>query len=195
MPRARHVERWRRRRTRPSRRGLVQSSDVLHNTHIPRDEVARGSRSWMAARCSVRQRSTRAAPRRCQLRASSSAVTPSPPSNNGDSSHAGSTSPVLSQTVNKASTATRVTSDSNPSKSGRTVTFTATVSPSIATGTVQFLDGSTPLGTVILNSGNASLSTSTLTVGKHSITATYSGDANFAGSNSEVLAQNVTGKK
>jgi hypothetical protein len=113
----------------------------------------------------------------------------------GDSNHGGSTSPVLSQTVNTASTTTNLTSDSNPSRSGRTVTFTATVSPAIATGTVQFLDGSTPLGTVILNSGTASLSTSTLTTGKHSITATYSGDANFGGSHSAVLSQNVTGKK
>jgi hypothetical protein len=113
----------------------------------------------------------------------------------GDNNHNGSTSPVLSQTVNKAITTTRVTSDANPSKSGRTVTFTATVSPSSATGTVQFFDGLTSLGTATLNSGSASLSTSTLTIGKHSITATYGGDANFAGSNSAVLAQNVTGKK
>ena len=113
----------------------------------------------------------------------------------GDGNHSGSTSSVLSQTVNKASTTTNVMSDSNPSKSGRTVTFTATVSSSTAMGTVQFLDGSTPLGTVTLNSGNASLSTSTLTVGKHSITATYSGDANFEGSKSAVLTQTVTGKK
>jgi len=75
------------------------------------------------------------------------------------------------------------------------VTFTATVSPAIATGTVQFLDGSTPLGTATLNSGTASLSTSTLTTGKHSVTATYSGDANFGGSHSAVLNQNVTGRK
>jgi len=113
----------------------------------------------------------------------------------GDGNHNGSTSPALSQTVNRASTRTTLTSDSNPSKAGRTVTFTATVSPSAATGTVQFLDGSTPLGTVAVNGGTATLSTSTLTGGRHSITATYSGDANFAGSQSAVLSQNVTGKK
>ena len=31
--------------------------------------------------------------------------------------------------------------------------------------------------------------------GKHSITASYGGDANFAGSTSAVLSQTVTGKK
>jgi hypothetical protein len=113
----------------------------------------------------------------------------------GDTNHGGSTSAALSQTVNKASTTSAVTSDSNPSKAGRSVTFTATVSPSTATGTVQFLDGATALGTITLNGGSASFATSTLSAGKHSITATYSGDAHFVGSTSAVLTQNVTGKK
>ena len=113
----------------------------------------------------------------------------------GDSTHDGSTSAALSQTVNKAGTTTTLTSSPNPSKSGRPVTFTATVSPSTATGTVQFFDGSTSLGSVTLTSGTATLSTSALGGGKHSITATYSGDANCAGSVSAVLTQTVTGKK
>ncbi len=113
----------------------------------------------------------------------------------GDSSHDGSTSSSLSQTVNKAGTTTTLTSNPNPSKSGRAVIFTATVSSSTATGTVQFFDGSALLGTVSLSSGNASLSTSALGGGRHSITAVYSGDTNFAGSTSAVLIQTVTGKK
>jgi hypothetical protein len=88
-----------------------------------------------------------------------------------------------------------LTSSDNPSKSGRVVTFTATVSPSTATGTVQFLDGSTSLGTAPLTSGEAAFATSSLSAGKHSITAVYSGNANFGGSTSAVLTQNVTGKK
>ena len=75
------------------------------------------------------------------------------------------------------------------------VTFTATVSPSTATGTVEFFDGSASLGTVALSSGQASLTTSSLAAGKHSITAIYSGNANLASSTSAVLSQNVTGKK
>jgi len=86
-------------------------------------------------------------------------------------------------------------SNTNPAKTGVPVTFTATVSPSAATGTVQFFDGSTLLGTVALSSGQASLTTSSLTAGKHSITAVYGGNANFASSTSAVLTQNVTGKK
>jgi hypothetical protein len=113
----------------------------------------------------------------------------------GDSSHNGSTSSALSQTVNNAGTTTTLTSNPNPSRSGRAVIFTATVSSPTATGTVQFFDGSALLGTVSLSSGNASLSSSALSGGRHSITAVYSGDTNFAGSTSAVLIQTVTGKK
>jgi len=113
----------------------------------------------------------------------------------GDATHASSTSSALSQTVNKTGTTITLTSDPNPSKSGRLVTFTATVSPSTATGTVQFFDGSISLGTAPLSSGQASFSTSSLSAGKHSITCVYSGNAVFEGSTSAVLTQNVTGKK
>jgi len=113
----------------------------------------------------------------------------------GDSTHTGSTSAPLSQTVNKATTTITLTSNDNPSKTGQSVTFTATVSPTTATGTVQFFDGPSSLGTVALSSGRASLTTSTLIAGKHSITAVYSGNASLASSTSAVLAQNVTGKK
>jgi len=113
----------------------------------------------------------------------------------GDSGHGGSTSAALTQTVNKGVTTTTLTSSSNPSKVGRAVTFTATVTPGTATGTVQFRDGSTLIGTVPVSGGRASFSTSTLTGGKHSITATYGGDATFSGSASAVLTQSVIGKK
>jgi hypothetical protein len=46
------------------------------------------------------------------------------------------------------------------------------------TGTVTFLDGATALGVGTLNSSAvATFSTSTLTVGTHSITAAYGGDS------------------
>jgi hypothetical protein len=113
----------------------------------------------------------------------------------GDGAHNGSTSPALAQTVNKAATATTLTSGLNPSKSGREVVFTATVSPSAATGTVQFLDGSTVLGTATLSGDSASFATSALGGGKHLTTAVYGGDASFSTSTSAVLTQTVTGKK
>jgi len=94
----------------------------------------------------------------------------------GDGAHTGSISSALSQTVNTVGTTTTLTSNPNPSKVGRPVTFTATVSSSDAIGTVQFARARRCSVPRPLNSGAASLTTSTLNGGKHSITATYSGD-------------------
>jgi hypothetical protein len=109
----------------------------------------------------------------------------------GDATFSGSTSAALAQTVNPASTTTTLTSSLNPSTFGTSVKFTATVSPATATGTVQFFDGPTSLGSASLSAGAASLSTSALAAGAHSITATYSGDANDSASTSSILTQTV----
>ena len=50
------------------------------------------------------------------------------------------------------------------------------------TGTVTFEDGAASIGTGVVTSGIATFSTSSLTLGTHSLTAIYSGDANFLGS-------------
>src|SRR6185312_3434043 len=60
-----------------------------------------------------------------------------------------------------------------------------------ATGLVAFQDGTTTLGFVDLSNGRAQLSTSTLSAGVHPITATYSGDVNFAGSASGAITEIV----
>jgi hypothetical protein len=86
-------------------------------------------------------------------------------------------------------TTTAVTSSSDPSVFGQTVTFTATVTPQGSgspTGTVTFHDGSTTLGTSSLSSGTATFTISTLAIGTHSITAVYSGDSNFQGSSASL---------
>jgi len=115
---------------------------------------------------------------------------------NGDSNYSGSTSPPFTQMVTgKINTITTLTSSPNPSNNGQTVTFTATVSPSAASGTVQFFDGATSLGTSNLVSGAATLQTSNLSPGKHSITAQYGGDSTNNGSTSAVLSQNVRRKR
>ena len=87
--------------------------------------------------------------------------------------------------INKADTTSSVTSNVNPSIIGQNVTFTATVAgnPAVTcnpTGTVTFKDGTTTLmAGVALSGGSATLSTSSLSAGGHSITAVYSGDGNF----------------
>jgi hypothetical protein len=91
-------------------------------------------------------------------------------------------------------TTTTITSSSNPSVFGQSVTFSATVAPKASgtpTGTVTFRSGSKILGTSPLNGGTAKFSTAALGVGRHCITADYSGDTNFAGSKSPMLHQLV----
>ena len=106
---------------------------------------------------------------------------------------AASTAPVLSQTVTKATTSITLTSSSNPSSAGQTVTFTAIVNPQFAgtpAGSVTFKDGNTTLAAVALIGGVASYATSALSSRTHKITATYPGNANFIRS-SAVLSQSV----
>ena len=106
---------------------------------------------------------------------------------NGDSNF-GSSSGTLSggQTVNQASTTTAVSSSLIPSVYGQTVTFTATVTWNginsvLPTGTVQFaVDGSTFGAPAAISAGKATMADSVLSTGKHTITAVYSGDGNFA---------------
>jgi len=91
-------------------------------------------------------------------------------------------------------TSTAVSSSANPQYFGSPVTFTATIrsAEKNATGTVTFNDGSTALGSGVLNAlGVASYSTSALAEGPHAITAIYGGDSNNAGSTSAVLTENV----
>src|SRR5581483_10965273 len=79
----------------------------------------------------------------------------------------------------------------NPAPYGGVVTFTATVSPSAATGSVTFYDSGTSLGSASLSSGLASFATSSLAAGSHSITAIYSGNSTYAGSTSASLNETI----
>ncbi|MBB5342420.1 Ig-like domain repeat protein [Tunturibacter empetritectus] len=113
---------------------------------------------------------------------------------NGDSSHPGSVSGPLLQTILQP-TASTLVSSSNPSLSGTSVTFTTVVSGSggsPVTGTVAFRDGTAVLGTSIVGaSGTSTFTTNALSPGQHSIVATYSGDSVSRTSSSPVLVQTV----
>jgi hypothetical protein len=114
----------------------------------------------------------------------------------GSTNYNGSTSSVLTQTVKKATTSTAVVSSKNPSVTGQSVTFTATVTPlapgaGTPTGTVTFKDGATALGTGTLSAGKAAFTTSTMSKGTHSLTAVYGGGASYLTSTSPALTQTV----
>ncbi len=116
----------------------------------------------------------------------------------GNNQLSASTSLELIQNVRKANASVGValSAGANPSISGDSLTFTATVAPASASGTVIFLDGGTALtGAIPLSSGSASFTTSTLPVGSHSITVQYSGDATFNATVSAALAETVNSPK
>jgi len=100
-------------------------------------------------------------------------------------------SAAVTQVVNKDSTTTTASALPSSANLGQTVTFTAMVSANapgsgMPTGTVDFLDTTTSTdltpGGVALASGTATLSTTTLASGPHTIDAIYSGDGNFLSS-------------
>ncbi len=94
--------------------------------------------------------------------------------------------------VQLAATTTTISSNRNPATLGSSITFTGTVVPSAATGTVTFMDGATPLGTAVtLAGGSATYSSTALIVGSHSMTAVYGGDGSYGGSTSSALTQTV----
>jgi hypothetical protein len=107
----------------------------------------------------------------------------------GDANFQGSSSPTPS------ATSVSLASAPNPSSTGQSVTLTATVS-SVSTappptGKVDFLDGTTLLGSAPVSGGVATLTTAFTAAGSHSLTAKYSGDANNLPSSSAIDTQVV----
>ena len=102
-------------------------------------------------------------------------------------------------TVASAGTTTALSSPTNPSLVGESVTLVATVAvvaPSTGspTGTVHFDDGGTVIagcGSEVVSSGIASCVTSFVDARVHTLGATYSGDADFALSVAAPLMQTV----
>jgi uncharacterized repeat protein (TIGR01451 family) len=96
-------------------------------------------------------------------------------------------------TVDQTSTTTTIVS-AGSKHFGEAATFTATVSSTVGTpaGTVNFLEGTTPLGSAALDAGVATFSDSALVLGTHAITAEYQGNSDYVGSVSPAVSQEVT---
>jgi hypothetical protein len=115
---------------------------------------------------------------------------------NGDALYLNSSSTVLVidvTTPGATPTTTALGSDTSNGVFGNQVTLTATVAHATGattpTGSVTFDDGVVSLGSTAVNAqGTATLQTSSLGVGSHSITATYGGDSTYASSTSTAVS-------
>jgi hypothetical protein len=112
----------------------------------------------------------------------------------GDASFAAS-SATTALTVQPSSTSstTTLTSTRNAANAGQAVTFRASVSgpAGSVSGTVEFYDGATLLGSAVISGGVAQLTTASLAAGGHAIVARYLGNASLPPSVSAALAQTV----
>jgi subtilisin-like proprotein convertase family protein len=112
----------------------------------------------------------------------------------GDGVHNGSTSAPQSLTVATAATTTGLLVSPTSGLYGQLITITATINVQppgggAPTGLVTiFIDGSPALGPVNLSGNQVTFSTTALTVGQHSISASYGSDtSNFSSSNSSTV--------
>jgi FtsP/CotA-like multicopper oxidase with cupredoxin domain len=113
---------------------------------------------------------------------------------NGSSSFQGSTSSAFTQTVSKVSSTLTLSSATNPAVWGQTGGVKATLNTTLATGNVIFtVDGTAQAG-IALVSGVATLNYSSLSVGTHSISASYAGDSSYNASSSASNLSQVINK-
>jgi hypothetical protein len=85
-----------------------------------------------------------------------------------------------------------ISSSANPSFFGQPLTLRAVVTPSSATGTVTFYDGTTVLGITTLTAGIASLTTTTPAFGTRPFKAYYAGNPVYVPSRPPSLSQTIS---
>jgi sugar lactone lactonase YvrE len=110
----------------------------------------------------------------------------------GDAVYGGSVASTVTVTVAKAASSVTVSALPTATIQFQSVTFTANVSAltgGVPTGTVNFMNGSTVLGSgPVGTTGTATFTTTTLAVGNYQVVAQYSGDGNFTTGSSSALA-------
>jgi hypothetical protein len=111
----------------------------------------------------------------------------------------GGTSGFVSKFALYGATTTSLTSSDNPQTGGESVTFSAHVAPvegtGVPAGIVSFIVDEVITDHEALDgSGDASFVTSTLTVGPHTIVASYEGQPTVFSASSGALTQTVTGQ-
>jgi hypothetical protein len=98
---------------------------------------------------------------------------------NGDQSLAPGTSAPYAIDVAKKTPSVTLSATPAEAAFGQTVMLRAAFDSSLATGSVAFREGATTLGSATVSNGLAAMNTSTLSSGRHTIVADYSGDSSF----------------
>lgn len=112
------------------------------------------------------------------------------PGNEGAESGCGEA--AASVVIGRASATIALAVGPDPATAGSPVTLTAKVTGAAPGGIVTFFDGTTAIGHVALGAdGSASLTTSSLAVGSHSLKAEYEGDAKNLPAASPSVAETV----
>jgi autotransporter-associated beta strand protein len=110
---------------------------------------------------------------------------------------ASATAGFVNETVSRAATSTTVTTPAATSALGQTVTFTAAVSPVApsvlpVSGAVTFnVDGTGQPEVALDATGKATLTLGNLTLGKHTVSASFAANGSYTASASATLTQNV----
>ncbi|MBU1425901.1 MAG: Ig-like domain repeat protein [Gammaproteobacteria bacterium] len=112
----------------------------------------------------------------------------------GDTNNTASASVPVALTV-KLPSSTSLTATPTTLLAGQFLTLTATVIGTSPTGAVHFYDGATDLGAGTIAAGQATFSHAFATAGTHTVTATYTGDANLAPSTSASVSITVAAEK
>ncbi len=110
----------------------------------------------------------------------------------GDINTLASNSPAASVTVLANTSTTSLTVSPTPAYQGQPVTMTAVVANAAGltpTGSLTFYDGTQPLGTSPLTANRATLTTTQLAPGTHTLTAIYAGDPSTPTSTSPAVSE------
>jgi hypothetical protein len=114
----------------------------------------------------------------------------------GDTDYSATASAPVTFTIEKGAATLNLADSASSTVYGQSVSFIAKVAaaPGAGTpsGTVTFSDGPTALATITLDgSGTATFTIAALALGSHSITASYSGNADFLGTQSAASSATV----
>jgi hypothetical protein len=116
----------------------------------------------------------------------------------GDINFASATSNAANVTVAGVTPTLHLEASPTSASIGAPISLTATLTPysagSFSTNgkTISFTRGSAPLGTSMLNNGVAAISITNLPMGSNSITATFTGDTNFASATSNAATATIS---